>query len=158
MATDNSALWEKFDKTVDVDALAADVLEAAENGGEYREVPHGQYEVEVTKLELGESKKNDPMVRIWFKVLEGDYKGSYIFMNQVVTQGFQIHIINEVLRKITEHVTPTIEITFKSYSQYDSLIMEIFEAIDGKFEFALDYAENNKGYNTFEITEVYALV
>lgn len=89
-------IWDDFDKAIDTEGLAKDVEEAAENGGR-REVPHDTYEVAITKLELVKSKKGDPMVTCWMKILEGEYKGSLIFMNQVVTQGFQIHniLINE---------------------------------------------------------------
>ena len=40
------------------------------------------------------------MVTCWMKIVEGEYKGSLIFMNQVVTQGFQIHIVNEFVRSL----------------------------------------------------------
>ena len=149
-------LWDKFDKAVDVEGLAADVQEAAENGANYREVPHGVYVVEVNKLELIESKKGDPMVTIWFKVVEGDYKGSMIFMNQVVTQGFQIHIANEILRQMSVEVE-WVNVEFKSFAQYGNMIMDIAEGIDGKYEFKLDYAEGKKGFSTYSIDEVYVL-
>ena len=43
------------------------------------------------------------MVSIWFKIVsDGDYKGSILFYNQVITQGFQIHNCNELLRKMVE--------------------------------------------------------
>ena len=89
-----SNLWEQFDNAVDVEGLQADIKEAAENGKSFKEVPHGDYEVKVEKLELIASKAGDPMVTAWFKVLEGEYKSSLIFMNQVVNQGFQIHIVS----------------------------------------------------------------
>jgi len=148
-----SNLWEQFDNAVDVEGLQADIKEAAENGKSFKEVPHGDYEVKVEKLELIASKAGDPMVTAWFKVLEGEYKSSLIFMNQVVNQGFQIHIVNEFLRSLKSGI----EIEFKNYSQYGQLLMDVHEAIDGKYEYALDYGQNNKGFNTFEIVEVYEL-
>ena len=76
MSTDYS----KFDKLVDIEGLKKDVAEAKENGrGEYKEVPKGTYEVKIDKMELVESKKGDPMVSIWFKILSGEYKNSLIF-------------------------------------------------------------------------------
>ena len=33
--------------------------------------------------------------------------------------------------------------------------MDIHEAISGKLEYALKYSKNSKGYNRFEITEIY---
>ena len=88
-------LFEKWDKEIDTENLQKDVAEAAENGGQatFKEVPEGEYEVEVNQMELKSSKNGDPMVSIWFKITNGEYKNSILFMNQVVTQGFQIHIV-----------------------------------------------------------------
>jgi len=144
-------IWEKFDKVIDVEGLQKDVQEAAKNSTNYREVPHGQYEVKIEKLELVESKAGDPMVTCWMRVLTGDYKGSLIFMNQVITKGFQIHIMNEFLRSLDSGH----DVEFKNYSQYGQLLMDIHEAIDGKLEYGLKYGEGKKGFSTYEITDVY---
>lgn len=144
--------WEKFDKMIDTNGLQKDIQEASENGGgNYKEVPLGKYEVKVDKLELSESKKGDPMVKVWFKILSGEYKNGLIFMNQVITKGFQIHIMNEFLKSLGVER----EIEFKSYVQYGQLLMDILEDIDSdKLEYSLIYGEN-KGFNTFEIEEVF---
>jgi len=87
-------MFSRWDKEIDTEGLQKDVAEAAANGGggNYKEVPHGNYEVAVQQMELKASKKGDPMVSIWFKIVsDGEYKGSMIFYNQVITQGFQIH-------------------------------------------------------------------
>ena len=153
-------LFSKWDKAIDTEGLAKDVEEAAKDGGNrtYKEVPVGQYEVSVEQLELKASKKGDPMVSIWFKIVsDGEYKGSMIFMNQVITQGFQIHNCNEILRAMVQEMDDAPEIAFETYSQYADLIMDIHEAVSGNFEFALNYGQNSKGFNTFEITEVFVL-
>lgn len=152
-------IWEEFDKTIDTEGLAKDVEEAANNSGGYRDVPHDTYEIEINKLELTKSKKGDPMVTCWMKILDGEYKGSLIFMNQVVTQGFQLHIANEFMRSLISELPEgeQPDVTFKTYQQYNDLIMDVFEAIDDKFEYLVDYRENDKGYNVFEIKEVYVL-
>lgn len=142
--------FSKFDKQVDLEGLKKDIEDSANN--DFKEVPHGNYEVAITKLELAESKKGDPMVKIWFKVVNGEYKGSLIFMNQVITRGFQIHIVDELLRSLETDI----EISFESYSQYNDLLLDIFEAIDGNYEYGLKYGEN-KGFDTFEITDVFEL-
>lgn len=148
-------IWEEFDKSIDTEGLAKDVEEAAKNGGR-REVPHDTYEVAINKLELTKSKKGDPMVTCWMKIVEGEYKGSLIFMNQVVTQGFQIHIANEFMRALVQEMENPVDVRFKTYSQYGNMIMDIMEAIDNNFEYKVRYYEN-KGYNAFEIQEVYVL-
>lgn len=142
--------FSKFDKQVDLEGLKQDIMDAEENGGgDFKEVPHGKYEVAITKLELTESNKGDPMVSVWFKIISGEYKGSLIFMNQVITQGFQIHIANEFLRSLET----TVDVQFESYSQYAEMLADIFEEIEDKVEFVLDYGENKKGFNTFEIID-----
>lgn len=143
--------WSKFDSKVDTSALKNDVKEAAENGGgNFVEVPVGDYEVKISKMELAESKKGDPMVVVWFDILEGSYKGQKIFMYQVITQGFQIHIVNEFLRSLESGV----DITFESYSQYNDLLMDVNEAVEST-ELLLKYGETKKGFKTFTVQEVF---
>lgn len=143
--------FSKFNKAFDINALKNDVKEAAENSGNYKEVPHGDYEVKIDKLELTESKKGDPMVSVWFTILNGEYEKSKIFMNQVITQGFQIHIMNTFLRSLDSGL----EIEFDDFEQYAQLLMDVHEAIDSQgLEYALAYGES-KGFSTFEIKEVF---
>lgn len=146
--------FSKFDKKVDLEGLKNDIADAEENnGGNFKEVPLGTYEVAISKLELGESKKGDPMVKVWFKIVsDGEFKNSLIFMNQVITQGFQIHIVDEFLKSLETNV----DITFESYSQYADMLMDVFEEIEGNYEYGLKYGEN-KGFNTFEITDIFEL-
>lgn len=154
-------IFDKWDKEIDTKGLAEDVKEAAENGtGEFKEVPHGDYEVAVQQMELKASKKGDPMVSIWFKIVsEGEFKGSMIFFNQVITQGFQVHIVNELLRMMVSEMEDAPAIEFVSYKQYGNLLMDIFEEINENFEYALKYSANkkNKNFNDFEIKEVFIL-
>jgi hypothetical protein len=146
--------FSKFNKAVDLEALKKDIQEAEENGGngDYKEVPVGTYEVKIEKMELKESKKGDPMLSVWFKILNGEYEGSMIFMNQVITQGFQIHICNTFLRSLDTGL----DIVFDDFEQYANLIMDVHEKVDSeKLEFALNYGKTDKGFSTFEITEVF---
>jgi hypothetical protein len=144
-------IWDKFDKQYNTEELAKEVKEQKENGGNFTPVPFGSYEVAVTKMELTESKAHDPMVTIWFKVLNGEHKGSLIFYNQVITQAFQIHLVNELLRAMDTDL----DIEFVTYKQYAQLLMDVHEAIDGNLEFGLEYGEGKKGFATFEITDVF---
>lgn len=147
------SIFDKWNKNIDGAALAQDVREAAANGGggEYREVPHGDYVVAINKMELRESKKGDPMFTCWMKVVEGEYEGSMLFMNQVITQGFQLHIVNEFLRSLDSGVA----VDFNGdYNAYNSTVMDVFEAVSEKLEYALEYGER-KGFNTFKVMDVF---
>lgn len=150
-------IFAKWDENIDTVGLAQDVAEAAQNNsGSYEDVPHGTYEVAVKQMELRASKKGDPMVTIWFKVVDGPHKNGIIFFNQVITQGFQIHIVNELLRKMVSAVSDAPKIEFKSYKQYSDLILDVFELTDG-FEYGLKYTKGKNDFSNYEITEVFTL-
>lgn len=146
--------FSKFDKSTDLEGLKHDIQEASANGGngDFKEIPLGNYEVKIKKLELVVSKKGNPMISCWMQILEGNYKNQLLFMNQVVTQGFQLAIARSFLRSLESGV----DIVFESYSQFAQLLMDVAEAIDGKREYAVKYDEKN-GFNTFKIVEVYEI-
>ena len=144
-------MFEKWNSNVDLAGLQQDIKDAQDNNKEFEAVPHGDYEVKLDKLELKATKKGDPMVSAWFTILEGKYKKSKLFLNQVITQGFQIHIVNELLRSMGTDLS----IEFVDYKQYAELLLDVAEECDGNnLEFALKY-EDNKGYDKFTITEVF---
>ena len=145
--------FSKYDKMVDLEGLQADVKEAMENGGDFKEVPHDTYEVQVEKLELGMSKSDKPMIKIWYKILDGDYKNSKIFHNQLVDTGQKIHIAKQLLDSFSEGDRP---IEFETYQQYAEDIEELKEYIDdNKLEYSLEYGKNKNGYDTYKILEVF---
>lgn len=152
--------FSKFDKMVDIDGLKKDIAAAEANGGgtDFKDVPHGSYEVAIDKLELTETKKTGkPMVSCWMKIVsEGEFKGQRIFMNQVITQGFQIHIMNSFLRSLLPDDSG-IDVEFTGYADYNDLLLDITEYIDHKFEYAIEYGENNKGFDTFQVTDIFEL-
>jgi len=149
--------WDKFDKEMDLEGLQEDVKKAKEegSGAQREEVPKGEYEVKIEKLELVETKKKPqrPMVSVWMRIVDGDFKNQIIFMNQLVDEGWKIDQSNQFLESLESGET----IVFESYSQYDEMLMDIHELIDEKLEYAIHYGETKSGYPTFKITEVFEL-
>lgn len=146
-------IWDKFDKAIDTEGLKKDMQQAAEGNQDFKEVPHGDYEVAINKIELKESKKGDPMLSIWFKIIAGSFENSIIFYNQVLTSGFGLHKANEMLRSLDSGI----DVEFKSFKQYNEMLMDIAEAVDGNLEFQLKYTANKKNpqFNEYEIVEVF---
>lgn len=145
-------IWDEFDKQIDTKSLAEEV----KNSGDapvYKDVPEGQYEVQIEKMELVKSKQGGkPMASVWFKIIsDGEFKGSRMFMNQILEQPFQIHNFNEFMRSLGTDL----EITFESYKQYGNLMMDVHEAISGHLEYAVNFSKNNKGYPVYEIEEIF---
>lgn len=149
-------IFDKFDKQFDTAALKEDEKRAAENGGgDFPEVPWGDYVVKVEQAELKESKTSGkPMVSIWFKILEGEYKNSMIFYNQVIASGFGLHMADEFLRSLETEI----EVEFTSFRQYAEMLLDIAEAAQA-LEYHLKYSErkakNGNSYNDYEIVEVF---
>lgn len=142
--------FEKFNKSIDIEGLKAD-LASGKNDPQFDEVPKGNYEVKIQKMELTESKKGMPMVTIWFKIAAGQWKDRLIFMNQVITQAFQVHICNELFKSMDTGL----EIDFENYVQYSGLIYDLAEAVESQgLSFNLEYGEK-KGFSTFKILEVF---
>lgn len=148
------SIFDKWNKNIDVDGLAKDTKEVEQNGGsgEYEEVPVGTYEVKIEKMELKESSKGDPMFSAWFRILAGKCENQLLFMNQVITQGFQIGQVNRFLRSLDAVEQ---EIEFKDYEQYNDLILDVAEAVDGKLEFLIEYKKSKKDFPIYTVKEVY---
>lgn len=155
-----SSIYDRWDREIDTTALQNDVDRGARNRGTYRDVPAGTYEVKVEKMELIASKKGDPMVSIWFRVVAGQYRNNRIFYNQVIKTPFGLKNNNNLLKAMELRTIAKTEQEqgklFKSFSQYANLLMDCAEEIDsGKLTFQLEYGENDKGFHTFEIADVF---
>lgn len=114
-------------------------------------IPNGTYEVKIQKMELVSSKKGQPMVSIWFKIINGDYSGRFLFMHQVITRRFQLEIVEELLKKLDTGF----EIKFESYTQFGKLVKDCFDKVSENFEFGLEYSTNSKGYDEYRIVAVF---
>ncbi len=151
-----SNVFDKFDAQFDIEALKEDEKKAAENGGgDYPDVPWGEYMVKVEQAELKEAKTSGkPMVSIWFRIIEGDFKNSIIFYNQVIASGFGLHMANEFLRSLET----SIDVDFVSFGQYADMVLDIAEAAQ-EFEYHVKYSErkakNGNSYNDYKIMEVF---
>lgn len=151
-------IFEKFNSMIDVEGLKQDVETVANSTGDFVEVPFGNYEVKVTKLELGATGEKSktpgaPMAKVWFDIIAGEYKGQKIFMNQMLTSGFGIHKMNQFM----ESLETGLPVQFDSFEQYDALMREVFKAVDDAgAEFQLAYTQNNKGYSVYEIVQRFA--
>ena len=149
-------MFEKWNSNADLTGLQQDIKDAQENKREYDEIPHGEYEVKVDKMELKATKTDkQPMVSIQFRIISGKYKNSCLFFNKKIggtkNDGLMIHQSNEFLRSMETDLV----IKFVDYKQYAELLLDVAEECDANnLEFAIKY-EDNKGYDKYTITEVF---
>lgn len=148
-----SNVFEKWNNMIDAESIKLQLMEFENKEIEYDPIPFGTYDVRIENMDLKTSKKGDPMFFCQFKILEGEYKNYNLFMNQVVLVAFQIHIVNDFLRRLdTLH-----QVSFDgNYEHYHDLIKRILVSIDtDKLEYKLSYEQSKKGYTMFIIKEVY---
>lgn len=154
-----SKMFDKWNKQMDVEGIRNDLADIEANKTEYKEVPCDTYEVEITKLFLDESKNTGrPMMKVWFKIKEGKYKGQMLFMNQLLMSQsgkmFGLHIANEFLRSLKT----SLPVTWVDWVAYSDLLVDIKDELEQrKITFQLKYGENKKNpeFKTFTIEHVF---
>lgn len=159
--------FSKFEQNINFDELEEDIKEAKENGGtgDYPEVPKGDYIVTLEKLEVGECGPNAkipgaPLLKADFKIKEGDFKNSHLFVNKVLytdrndEKWNMAKLMANVLGWL-ESLEPSEEvgdIVFESYEQLNELILDIGEDVS-ELEYEVKYDKD--GFNAVKIEEVY---
>ena len=150
--------FSKFDKEVDLEQLKKDAHDAEENGGfgDFPEIEEGTYIGKVEKMEVGQTKDGRPMLKVQFRITEGEHEKSCLFMNRVLygTKNDANMIASAVgwLKTLepSEDVSP---VAFESYSQFADLVLDIMEDIDGVLEYEVKY--NPEAFNNITITDVF---
>lgn len=150
--------FSKFDKAISKEQLK-DIEEAKANGGgNYPEVPKGNYSVKFEKLEIGETGANSvggagrPMLKVAARIQEGEYKKQMIFMNRVLygTKN-DAGMIGSALAFLQKLDPEADDIVFESYSQLAELVLDIYECISTE-KFAVEY--DPKAFNTISIDNI----
>lgn len=151
-------VFDKFKDKVDQTQLEKDIQAARENMGAYEEVPPGKYIVEVEKFECKETKNGDPMVSIWYNIIEGKHKGCKLFDNRVIKfdspkRGAMIALLMDAICDLDTGIVVEDK---ADLSTYEPWLEEVKDFIDDHgLEYELQYGKNNSGYNTFKILQVF---
>lgn len=150
--------FKKFEESFPAEQMKKQMEEAANNSGEFEQLPEGEYTVKLDKMELGESQKHQLMLKAQFRILEGEHKKKCIFVNRVLTgtknDGFMLKMANDFLRSLDSGI----DVTFDGWEQYNDLILDIAEAVqEDHLTYLADLTENEKNpkYQDFSIVEVY---
>ena len=152
------SIFDKWNNNMDGESLKIDLKQARENsGGDYEEVPAGTYEVKIDNIELKncKSEKNagEKLLCTQFRILEGNYKKSCIFMNQLLLENWQIE--KALLSLASLEAVNESEIYAENEKQFTKLIEKIAEEANANHEYLLDYGKTRKGFPTCTIKEVY---
>lgn len=144
----------EFNKSVNMKGLMEDFQKAESGQGDFEDVPDGLYEVSIEKMALKMSKNNNPMLTIWFNIVNGTNKGQKIFYNQTVHTGYGLHLALDMLRSFDRIENDDIKWE-NDFNKLRDLILDVYEACDeDKASFVLDYGTDKKGFHTYVIKEV----
>ena len=148
--------FDKINRSVDLEGLRKDVENASANGtGDFPTIPAGKYEVALGSMEIKGTKAdpNRPMLAVSFKILTGEYKNQRIFMNRVLlgTKN-DVNMIKSAEGWLAS-LDSGVSTVFEDYKQFNQVVMDVAEAIDGKLEYAVDYDPDR--FNSISVEEVF---
>lgn len=151
-----------FNELYNVELLQKSLNEVenkSKKSGDFPEVPVGKYEVKIEKIELAATKDGTkPMGKIQFRIIEGEFKKSCLFMNQVLIgtdkktgelSVLGLHNFNEFLKTLDSGK----EIKFKDFYQYEQLLLDVAEAVESLI-YEIQYGKNND-YPTYKVLNIY---
>ena len=147
--------WQNFDLKID-NTLLNDLANASSNNSDFEELPLGRYEVKINSMELTQSKNGDPMTKTIFEVVQGQYKGRYMFKNSVIYKGDSKDAwrLKQELNFINS-LQPRNEVNFYSFSDFEKQISNAFADISSrKLEYLIEIKEKNN-FRTYSVVEVY---
>lgn len=147
-----------FNFDVDVKELVEGFNQATENTEnkekEFEKVPYGTYMVKIERLKLEKTKSAPvrPIVRVWFRIVEGKENNRMIFMNQLVDTNQKMGIFKGFLMKLESGI----QLGFDgNWDKFSAMLDNILQEIEDTVEYELDYGQNAKGYDTFYIKGAY---
>ena len=136
-----------------------DLKKAAENSGDYPDLPEGTYHCKLEKLELGESRKHQPMIKGMFRITEGAHKKQCIFYNQVFCRSesgsaFSMHKGLEFLRSL--QIFDDSDVDFDgNYADFNDLLLDMAEEAESTgMTFDIN-TEKDGDYTRLEVVEIY---
>lgn len=161
-------IFAKFNEMFNADELAKAVDEANAKNKPFvkKDVPYGDYEVKIVKLEVGEHDfdgdyKGMPEGKVCFQIINHDeLAGQRLYMNKRLVSldpdakertrksGFLMFKFMEFLNSLETDITPQ----FENLDQFKDLVASMFNEIDGRAEYQLSYFDN-KGFKDYAIVK-----
>ena len=93
------------------------------------------------------------MLAVSFKILTGEYKNQRIFMNRVLLGTKNDANMIKSAEGWLASLDSGVSTAFEDYKQFNQVVLDVAEAIDGKLEYAVDYDPDR--FNSISIEEVF---
>ena len=144
--------YKKYNEQFPADKMKKDIKEAKENSGST--LPDGEYTCKLEKMELGESSKQQLMIKAQFRIIKGEHKKQCIFKNCVLTGTKNDGVMMLKANEFLESLDSGVDVTFEDWEQYNDLILDIAEAVqeDG-LQYVIELTTDGK-YQNMEIIDI----
>ena len=159
--------FSQFEKDIDFDSLQKDIDDVKKNSGtgDYAEVSKGTYTVQLVKMEVGTCGAkakipNAPLLKADFKIIDGEFKNSHLFVNKVLYTDRNDNNWN--MAKLLANVIGWVEslepsenvgdIVFENYEQFSDLILDVAEDVS-ELEYQVKYDKD--AFNAVSIEDVF---
>ena len=150
--------YDDFNKKFGGEEAVKALSEAQQQNKEFEEVPDGSYICKLEKLELGETKKGQPMIAGMFRILEGQNKKQCLFINQMFCRSasgsaFPMHMGLQFLRSLK--IFDDAEIDFNgNYKDFADLLLDMAEEAE-EFGLKFEVKKSKDGeYIRLKVTDV----
>lgn len=145
--------WSKVISAKEEAAIKKAMSEQKKNGRNNREVPAGNYTISVERLEIGETRDGRPMLKAMCRIMEGEYNRSCLFFNRVLygTKNDANMILSALDWLGDLAPSDDISVTYKDMDQFEALVMDIAEDIDGLM-YEVEYDPDE--FNSINIIDV----
>lgn len=148
--------FSKFSEQVDLKKLKEEAAEIKKNGGtgDYPEIEAGIYTTKLENLEVGETKDGRPMLKVMFRITEGEHKKACLFMNRVLygTKNDANMIASAIGWLETLEPSEDINVVFDDYDQFADLVLDIAEDV-ADLEYEVSYDPD--AFNSISIEDIF---
>lgn len=138
---------------MDYQAFAQEAKEVDVNAqGTFEEVPAGEYEAAIIKMELKEAKSGSDMIAVRWEILDGPFKGRLMFQNVVLAGDFGKHNY----KRFMQEIKTTVDVFgFTSREGLENVINDVFDDITTKHEYLLNVKDGKNGFKEYSILDVF---
>ena len=142
--------YSRFNDMINKDEYNRQFADIEKNGGKrtYEDIPEGTYEVKLARLELVSNKKDEPMVKIAFVILKGEFKGQWIWNNYNVIYPLATHNLNTLLKEMNPE-TPIV--WDGDFAHYADMLADVLEELENNAGFVLTLTKDKKDFNVISI-------
>lgn len=138
---------------MDYKAWAEEAREVDVNAEQsFEEVPVGEYECAIKKLELKKSKGGDDMLSVWWEILDGEQKGRLMFQNVFMGGDFGKHNYKKFMQSIKTDIDV---FNFTNRNELEDVIAEVFDDVTSKYEYLVKSYLNKKEFREYEIKDIF---